>query len=370
MIRAITLPVIGIVVNDKRLSNNEAKEAWKELREQLKRSWQRSTMLANWATQELMKNDVIREPDQKKLPKMPKIYLYGIAKDRFDLTGWSQSAGCVLRTIEMQYRARRYERIWLGQTSLPNTRYPYPWPMHNQTWKCEETENEMRVNLPLHCGRVTLVLKRATKNKNDLRNVRFQMFCTGEAKKGEAAIYQKGDDLTVKLVGTFPERTIAKDISGVMHVRTDKDAFLLGFNAKDEKIWDINGDWFRKVLVKHDRWQNRFRDDMKLEDRLPKQTRVSRHQSMRDGARKFNARQKTFVEQTVAKIVNYAVRRKIAEVKADFSETSYFRHFVWFEFTEKLRTKCQENGITFFASGDVMKKTKGPLAKNKKADAV
>lgn len=131
-IRAIVIPVASPEESGKGSS-----ESWKKLRESLKSAWTFSTEAANWALRRLLSNDVTRRPGEVKCPKMPKIYLYG----ERDWTGWSQSAAAVLRTIESNYRSKRYQVVWTGEVSLPSVRYPYPYPVHNAGWSlCENTE--------------------------------------------------------------------------------------------------------------------------------------------------------------------------------------------------------------------------------------
>jgi hypothetical protein len=69
VIRAVSIPVATVLDGE-----------WSgpgSFLESLYEAWRQSTMLANWAARELLRNDVSRTPDLKRLPPMPPIYLYG-----------------------------------------------------------------------------------------------------------------------------------------------------------------------------------------------------------------------------------------------------------------------------------------------------
>ncbi len=181
ILRAVTIPIAGPVSCD-----------WPALRAALKTAWQRATRLTNLAVQELLKRDVVRTAAMPKLPPLPPGNLYQACKaEGYD--GWSQSAAALLRQVEAKYRAKRYERIWLGQTSLPNARYPQPYPIHNASWKSAWMENGERVphvtvTLP-EVGRVTLRLRGSHEFRRQLSA--FAQIVDGEAVQGELVLLEQ-----------------------------------------------------------------------------------------------------------------------------------------------------------------------------------
>lgn len=352
MIRAVILPVLGPSSAGDQASR---KAAWMVLRERLRASWQASTATANWALKQLAANDIIREPGMAKLPKMQPLYLYGMGNGRWD--GWSQSASAVLRTIELAYRAKRYDRIWLGKTVLSDVRYPYPYPVHNAVWRAWRGDGgEACVSLPLVGGRTDLVVRLRAKGRKGRRVAQFDWLAEHQELRGEAAIYERGRErqLVVKLVGWFP-RQANQDRRGILRVMTDADAFIVALNESKDQLWTINGDDFRRTLLKHCRWQQRFREDLKYEDRMPARRRRVRMRPMSEGAAKFRARQRNFIQQTTAKIAGFADRNRLATVMVDMHYRGYLERFAWHEWQAELGRKLAERGIDIeVASGEVV----------------
>lgn len=96
MLRAVTIPVAGPTDCE-----------WQELREALRSCWANATTVANWATTELYKSDIVRTPAMERLPKYPeRIYLYPGARrvaPEMDPT----SVTSLLQAVESKYRKRR-----------------------------------------------------------------------------------------------------------------------------------------------------------------------------------------------------------------------------------------------------------------------
>lgn len=225
-LRAITVPIVSPVIEGKK--NPEAmRVAWNLLNDQLKDAWQKSTQAANWAAKRLWSNDVTRQQTDGKCPKMEPLYLYG----ERDWTGWSQSAGAVIRTIEASYRKKRYEIVWTGSAGVPNVRYPYPYPIHNASWGIEQTKGgEVHFDCRLPSGRVTVRLKTGDKGGKYRLNALCHLVENPDL-RGEAAIIKKIDGtVMVKIVGWFP-KTI-RELSGELWVRTSSSHLFTLFNEQ------------------------------------------------------------------------------------------------------------------------------------------
>ena len=123
VLRALTMPVAG----------PHGDLDWPGLRESLSGAWRDATSLANWAITELAKADVIRRPDMDKMPPAPQPYLYPGARVRCPQMD-PQSVVSLLHAVEGKYRATRYDVLWRGAASLPNFRYPMPYPVNAQGW--------------------------------------------------------------------------------------------------------------------------------------------------------------------------------------------------------------------------------------------
>jgi len=346
-LRAITVPVVSPAVDGNAI---EMKAAWKILDEQLREAWAKSTEAANWAVKRLWANDVTRQNDVSKCPKMPEIYLYG----ERDWAGWSQSAGAALRAIEQSYRAKRFEIVWTGSAGVPNVRYPYPYPLHNASWGLEQDKGGSIVfDCRLPSGRVAMRLR--TKDKSGrYRMSALQHLMTNPELRGEAAIIKKRDGtISIKMVGWFPKTV--REQSGELRVRTDTASFLVMLNEKDERILTFNGDRIRRLIVAHANGLQRMREDMKFEVRQSKSKVTHRLEDMQAACKKRNDRVDSFLKETCAQIVGHAVRRKLETVRYDDSEKSYFRDFPWDRMKTTLEQVCNRENVSFEWSGAAKK---------------
>lgn len=337
ILRAITFTVISPLDGD-----------WKELREALKLAWRESTCLANWAVTELAKADVIRKPGDTKIPKMPPIYLYGLAKSG-QYPGWAHwdggksAAQCILRNVEQNYRERRIDVIWRRSASLPSYRYPHPYPIHNDLWTATLEQGVPVVELPIGGRRWRLRLKGGPMYHRQLRSL--TQIVSGEAKQCEAAIFQRGEDLRLKLVAWFP-REASQAGEHVMVVRTDPNAMLVAEIDGDSKNpFIINRDDIKRRVAVHNIWRQRMSEDLKYEKRWPQKHR----RGMREALEKRCEKQNNFLDnvchQLSACLANYAARRKVGEVIFDQDCKSYVESFPWSKFAQRLQYKLDALGI-------------------------
>jgi hypothetical protein len=373
VLRAVTIPVVG-----------PASCEWPELRAALKTAWQRATRLTNLAVQELLKRDVVRTAEMTKLPPMPAGNLYQacMAGSNGDYAGWSQSAAAILRQVEAKYRARRYERIWLGQTSLPNARYPQPYPIHNASWAAAWHENGERVphvtvTLP-EVGRVTLRLRGGHEFRRQL--AAFAQIVDGTAVQGELVLLQQrvngGDHrngtterdgagvafqtrIMAKIVAWLP-RQAARELDGTLFVHTDTDSLLVALDSKDNRLWIHNADHIRRWVSEYQRKLNRWADDQKAEQRP-----VASFTSRREAAvHKQQNRMDSATHEAAAQLVGFAARRKFAAIRYDDSEKGFCGKFPWDRLKRLVVEKADACGINveIVASAPVAQETPGPLA--------
>lgn len=193
-VAAIVIPVASPATEGK-----GSREEWDALSKALAVAWSKSTECANWGLRKLLSVDATRTPEATKCPPLPRIYLYG----ERDWTGWAASASAVLRTVEQTYRATRYEIVWRGSRSLPNVRYPYPFPIRGADWSLEKTDGgALLFSCRLPSGRVTFRLRSGHQYKRQLAGL--QVLIDNPELRGEAAIYKRGGEVVVKIVGTLP----------------------------------------------------------------------------------------------------------------------------------------------------------------------
>lgn len=364
-IRAITIPVLRPL--GKGLG-------WPDLRTALTTAWGQTTMCINWMTSQLYIRDELRMPEQEKLGKMPKIYLYPEARELFpDLP--SSTVSALERAVKSKYAKKRYQTIWTGESSLPNARYPQPFVQANQSWKAtyepagkDGGDLVPCVSLPL-IGAQRWVLQLKGGKEFARRLADFKCFVDGTAIKGEIAISRKrvggngtdhGNGVTardsggqsfrtrvaVKMVGWFPKR--AQKARGSLILKTEPGSFLLALDEKANRIRQWHCDHVRRWAAEHARQLQRWSDDQKCEQR-PKAS----YQSRREAAVfKYRNRITSFQKEVAAQVTGVCRRRRFASVKYDDSCRDYMTRFDWSGFAIILANKLNEYDVDFERASD------------------
>lgn len=358
ILRAVTFPIAGPVGID-----------WAELRQILARCWAQSTRLATWAVGQLRMADVVRAPDMAKLPPMPRVYLYPAARELFpdiDPTSLNQ----VLHSVEAKYRRRRYEVVWTQSAALPSHRYPYPYPVHNQSWSAERGEHgEPLVSVRLGGQRVTLRLRGGHQFRRQLRA--FDQITAGTAIRGAFEIYRArasaGDHrpavedrapgggqrvsyrILAKLVAWLPRSQRVRDLDGTLLLRTDAESFWVA-EVPGREPWRLHADHVRRWVPAHRRRLDRYADDTKFEKRWPKRTRRQMNEAREVAVALQRRRLDTWLHQSTAMLAGYAERCGVSRVEYDDAVRSYVPSFPWAMLTGRLREKLDERGIALVVS--------------------
>lgn len=350
MLRAITIPIAGPIDC-----------TWSELCELLKILQCAATRLCNWAVTELAKADVVRTAEMTKLPKPATIYLYPGARAMAPELD-SGSVVAILHAVEARWRARRFYVTWLAKESLPNYRYPVPYPIRSQGWKCEKDGEITIVNVRLGGRRRKLRLRGGHQFRRQLSTV--HQLLDGKAIRSEMSLYWrrsngndhrpkgKGRDsggqkcasrLMCKMVMWLPRKEAVDGKKGTLLVRTDSDSLLIALDIKGQKLWIENCDQVRRWTAEHARRLNRWNDDQKAEQRP-----VAKYQSRRESAAlKYRRRLDSLCHEVSTHLANFAARRRYATVQYDDSLQSYCVRFSWALLRERIKTKLDEHGIHF-----------------------
>lgn len=357
--RAVTYPIAPVGID------------WKILDAILLPAWRESTALANWSVLELIRHDVGATAGTKSLPPYPHcrcgacrhlqggIYLYGHFKKYAGRKSWdgaAAAANCILRNVQAKYLRERGSVLWRCARALPTYRFPYPFPVHNQSWACriEGQDRVPTVALSLPGGRVEV--RMANRAEMRRQETLFRLLANGEAKRGEAAIYRKGKHALLKLVGHFPRKE-QRGLAGTLCVRTDPNAFWV--SEQDGRApWILNADHVRRWVATHRCYLQRLSEDTKHEKRWPQEMRdhINRARELR--CRKHNDRIGTWCHEATKMLAEFALRQKAAEVLYDDSIQSYVESFPWARLKELLKNKLDERGIVLneplSASGKVV----------------
>lgn len=352
VLRAVSLPIVG-----------PADGEWKELRACLSGAWGDSTSLHNWALSTLYQRDMeatvlpARREGKAKLPPMAKCYLYPEARELFPAIP-SVSVASMLQAVEKRYRAARYEVCWTGASSLPNYRYPAPFSAPNQSWSAEYDESQRPVvSVRIGEQRWLLRLRGGARRRRQLGS--FRQIVSGEAVKGEIAIYRKraGEtsndggvrdrengqrvsyDVFVKMVAWLPRPTQAdRGRTGSLFLRTAQDALMVAVDTEGERIWTLHHDHVRRWQAEHAKRLQALSDDQKAEQR-PDPSFGARRAALIE---KQHRRMDTAIKEAARQIANYARRRRVAEVVLDDTERRFAASFPWHALKSRLTTVLDE----------------------------
>ncbi len=366
ILRAITLPVLRPVDME-----------WDAFHAILRELWAATTQASNWMMSELYAGDEKRG-DQKKLGKPRKTYFYPALRRQFPVLP-PQTVTSIEKAITAKYNEKRFDVIWLCSASLPTYKYPTPLPIHNQSWSIG-MENDSKDSAPVvtvNLGegrRVALRLGYGYRFRRQAESV-AQMI-SGEAVCGELAIYRVKKDVLCKMVAWLPRRQFTGVRDGALVVRTDPASLIVALNTKDERLWVYHADQLRRWTAEHRAQLERWADDTKAEQR-PVPAFAERRIL---AAKKHRDRMHGGLHLIASMIVNYAVRRKFAQIAYDDSDHSFAPEFPWFELAQLTGEKADAAQVEFVhtasadedgeetngASGVAKKKKRSPLAKKKK----
>ena len=354
MLRAITVPIAGPVDCD-----------WAELRTVLKSCWAAATSLANWATTELYRHDVVRTPDMGRLGKYPvRLYLYPDARrvvPEMDPT----SVTALLQAVEGKYRKRRLAVVWARSESLPNYRYPVPYPVHNQAWSASRGEGgETLLSVRLGGARRTLRLRGGPDFRRQLRAV--QRLIDGEAIAGELALYEVPVSANANRAGgeeraagggrRHATRIMAKMVlwlpkeqrtprGGTLFVHNEADSFWV-YHVDHGEPHYLRADHVKRWVADARRLRQRMADDLKHEKRWPKDVRRRMVESQEARLRKQHHRLDSFVHESTVMLSKFAERQGVSTVVYDMTVKSFADSFPWHMVRERLAYKLDERGIT------------------------
>lgn len=342
VLRAITLPIAGPADRD-----------WKELQAVLDACWRRATTVANHATAELLRRDVVRTPDMEKLPPMERVYLYPGARavcPEMD----TASVVSILQAVERKYRAERYHVLWRRAKAPPSYRYPTPYPVHNRSWSASETDGgALLISVRLDGERRTIRLRTGPRFHRQRSAVRSLI--AGDSLPGELAIYRRGGDVMAKLVMWMPrQHRDGRKGGGVLYVKSAPDSLLV-YHVDGGPPRYLHADQVRRWVTAYRRRMDRLYDDTKAEKRPTKRKGRGIDEVRTAWGRKQRARLDSHTHEVSAIIASYAARQRVATVAYDDRDRSYLSRYPWHDLRTKLAYKLDERAVGFeVASGAVV----------------
>jgi transposase len=235
-------------------------------------------------------------------------------------------------------------------------------------------------------GNVTLRLRSGFRYRYPLRT--FEKIAAGDAIASQLSLRQKtvresdgrngmrtGDRVDRRVICSIlfwlPRNPINEQARGTLFVRTDSDALLIALNTRQDKLWVKNADRVRDWLFQHRRWLQRVADDSKFERRHPRRRR--RRTLLEYGLRatKYRSRLKTYIDQTAAEVIGYAVRRQFRTLNYNDSDRRFLSAFPWQQLLSALKLKAEFEGLEFIHdSSAVMERVESTGVDDVQSEAV
>jgi hypothetical protein len=331
---------------------------WDEFGRALREQWALVTQASNWMMTEMYVRDDRARGDGRLKP-MPKMYLYPETRRLFPALP-AQTCAALEQAIRAKYRAKRYEVVWTCKSSLPTFRYPTPLPVPNQGWTVALEDGHAIVSARIGDRRLRVRLRSGHQFRRQMAAVR--QIVAGEAERGQLDFYRQGDAVMCKMVAWLPRAARDTAADGTLVVRTDADALLVAFNAKDEKLWTYHGDQARRWAQEHAKRNQRLADDSKAEHRPTPPFAAQRAAA----AAKYRNRMASLTHQASMMIAGYARRRHFKAVQYEDGDHTFLPEFPWFELRAKIADKLDAAGIEFIhkgASAEAAEETAAPLAR-------
>lgn len=386
MIRCIALPVATTTA-----FRDVPEVAWKDAMASLHQCWRESTDLANWAVQQCLRNDITRQPGDKKLARYPDWPtsgpkqlkgLYGLAAHTLDFSsptspwkGIAISASSLLRDVERKWRAVRFKVLWSGEMAPPVYRYPAPYPVHANCWTPHWDDGPVAV-LKLASGlKVAFRLRAGSEFRRQLGHWKelvrtgkhAQCMITrqrdgGSHRRGTSE-RESGDRVRYRVMLRVPVEIKPRehDDTRVLTLCTDPDALWVA-ELDGRRAWVMNADHVQRAMAwqhAHELRRQRWAEDTKAERRgyRPKmeQFQASRERMCSKHARRMDS----WCHEITAHLARFARRQHVGEVVYDDLKTSFMPSFPWYKMRTLLAQKLEQEGIKLItaASGEVVDET-------------
>lgn len=352
---------------------------WVEFGHTLKTQWAEATRGANWLLTTLYTRDVRRAADDTTLREMPSGYLYPELR-----TVCPQIAPInlttLIRSMEKTYRQQRYELLWTGQRSLATIRYPAPIPLHQQGWQLAQQEDGawvVRVRLGPDGEWWRLRLTGGPAFHRQLGQLR--QLASGIALPGAGAIYRQVRRLAdhrsgsedrgqrtrvlVKLVGWFPKRDLASDVTGTLAIATESSDLMAGRIHARGEVFRFHGDYLRRAIGQYETERHRIAADLGVLRRWIPAERAALTQRMDAIAARQRRRGRTWHQQIGAAIVRVARREHVRTVQYADEEDGFCYPFPWTQLRLAVQSAVEAAGLQWeYASGAVNTETTDSLA--------
>jgi len=280
--------------------------------------------------------------------------------------GWEGAriaAATLLRKVAIKYGRERYQVIWRRERRTAEYRYPFPFPVHQQSWIPFFTEqrNQPAVICGLPGGRVSLRLRGGYEFAPAVRV--FQRLVDGDLAQQELSLtrqrsYWNGarrdtdrlpgggnrEHYRVMVRIAYRMEALRCDGQGTWRATTGGGPFLI-LNTADRPDWILHAPHVQQWINGHSAFRQRFADDLKYEKRWPRGKRRRMLRRQERGCDRQNDRLRSFLQETAAQVVGHARRNGCGIIIFNDADRSFADPFPWRGLREALKCKCDQVGI-------------------------
>lgn len=344
-------------------------ESWAALGAVLRESWALTTSAANWITTELYARDARRTPDATVLPKMPRIYLYPEARQRYPSLP-AIALSTLIQQVEQTYRRQRYELLWRGARSLATYRYPVPLPLHRTQWQLAHPAGGAII------ARLKILdrwwdLRLASGSAFARQRAHLEAILGGATIGATGAIYQQIAHVSdhrgtaaealgrrvrvlLKLVVWVPRTVSRSDATAVLDLSTEASSLLVGRVHGQGIVLTIHADHVRRAIAAYEVRRARLAADLGVVRRWRASERAGMLTRLDDLGRRHRRAMRTWLQQAAAQVAQQASRQRIRQVVYDDSTDLFQRPFPWTALRLALAHAVEGQGIEWrHASGEV-----------------
>lgn len=321
--RTLRIPLAGPLPN----------EFWNDLRQSISLA----TKAVNFVLTRCASSDMAIWVPSGKVAPCPKLYFYKEISSWFP--GATGIAASISREAEKTYRQCRFDML-RGRKSLP-VRRSTPWPILRSMseWSLDD-DNNILVSFKLLGGRHQYRLRGGSNYARQINPLRAWIKAGDLDRIRDSEMWIDNNGVVIGVSVCFDD--VKNEHIGTLKVKTARDSLLVAIRDADDTPFVFNGDHIK-------RWHNeRFRRMRRLrQDRKCGSERSVIDEQMSDERRKLDDRTKSAIFEAVSHVVRHAKRRRCNKIEFDDMIQSYFKSFPWFMLRERMRVKCEDEGIEF-----------------------
>lgn len=268
--------------------------------------------------------------------KCPKLYEYKSIAGMFP--GLAIVAASISRETSRKYFSDRTEMA-RGYRSLPVFR-SWPFPLLTSAKMLVVSEGnggELTAKIRLLGSDWLVKLSGGSSYRDQIRGIRTAV--ASDAICDSKIWLDKSGKAIVGVACELPKRE-RTNLSGTLTVSSAIDSLLTIHSERSDVPFVITGDRIRSWVAERNRRYQRLR-----QDRKSGAVRRVVNEELAMISHKFSNRMRSAIHEISARVLQYAMRRRVAKVEIDFTVKSFVSQFPWFELAGMIKWKCEEHGI-------------------------